>query len=212
MNKKQELINYWKNNYNFTDEELDVFNKIPRESFINEQLYHLAYEDAPLPSLRGKTISQPTTVMIMTHALNIKKGDKILEIGTGSGYQTSILALLAGDNGKVISTEIIPELVVYARANIKKLGITNVTILEEDGSRGIINEIFDKIIITAACKEFPDNLIEQLKVGGVIVGPVGDRNLQSMTIGMKDEFGNLHFIDLGNFLFSPLYGKYGFEI
>ena len=212
MNKKQELINYWRKNYNFTDEELEAFNKIPREDFVNQKLRDLAYEDSPLPSLRGKTVSQPTTVMIMTHALNVEKGDKILEIGTGSGYQASILSLLAGENGKVTSMEVIPELVFYARENIKKLGISNVIILEDDGSKGVFGEVFDKIIITAACKEFPDNLIEQLKVGGVIVGPIGDVNLQSMTIGMKDEFGNLHFIDLGSFLFSPLYGKYGFEV
>ena len=117
--------------------------------------------------------------MIMTHALELQKNEKVFEIGTGSGYQAAIIAKIIGAKGKVITTEVVPELVQFAKQNLKKSRIENVFLYEEDGSNGMPSEApFDKMIITAACKEFPKKLLEQLKPDGIIVGPVGNKHEQ----------------------------------
>lgn len=211
--KKELLVAYWRERYEFTEAELEAFKATKREEFIPTEFQSFAYQDTALPILRGKTISQPTTVMLMTHALELKQGENVFEVGTGSGYQTALLAKIVGVNGKVISCEVIPELVSYARENLKKAGITNASVFEEDGSKGFLSEApFDKIIITAASLEFPKQLIEQLNVGGIIVGPVGNKEEQEMVKGIKLNNGKLALEFLGQFLFSPLYGKYGFEV
>lgn len=211
--RKEQLIAYWQERFHFTEAEIEAFRTVKREDFIPKELHHLAYQDIPLPILRGKTISQPTTVMIMTHALEVQPGDKVFEVGTGSGYQTALLAKLVGAKGKVISCEVIPELVHFARENIRKADILNVTIYEDDGSKGSLNEApFDRIIITAASIEFPQELIAQLKESGSIVGPVGTKDEQEMVKGIKEKNQKLTLQFLGQFIFSPLYGKYGFEV
>lgn len=213
MIQKIDLLNFWKENFGFSAAELKAFREVNREDFIPEQLRDAAYHDVPLPLLRGKTISQPTTVMIMTHALELNKGEKVFEIGTGSGYQAAIIAKIIGPKGKVITTEVVPELVHFAKQNLRKAGITNVTVLEEDGSKGMPSEApFDKIIITAACREFPQELLNQLKPDGIIIGPVGNAQEQEMIRGRKDKNGHLELEFLGPFLFTPMYGKYGFEV
>lgn len=211
--QKTELIKFWKDNFNFRAMELDAFRDVNREHFIPENIKNAAYQDTPLPLLRGKTISQPTTVMIMTSALELEPGEKVFEIGTGSGYQAAIIAKIVGHRGKVITTEVVPELVSFARANLKKTEIDNVFVYEEDGSNGMADEApFDKIIITSACKEFPKPLLGQLKPNGIIVGPVGSQYEQEMIRGIKDKDGHLELEFLGPFLFTPMYGKYGFEV
>ena len=167
----------------------------------------------PLPLIRGKTISQPTTVMIMTHALELELGDKVFEVGSGSGYQAAIIGNMVGKSGKVITTEVVPELVQFARQNLKKAKAANVFVYEEDGSNGMQKEApFDKIILTSACRQFPKPLLEQLKPSGIIVGPVGSMQEQEMVRGTKDKSGHLELEFLGQFLFTPMYGKYGFEV
>ena len=185
---------------------------VNREDFVPQDLRNRAYEDNPLPLMRGKTISQPTTVMLMTHVLELKPNEKVFEIGTGSGYQAAIIAKIVEPKGKVTTTEIIPELVNLAKQNLAKANIRNVEVYEDDGSNGIPKQTFDKIIITAACREFPKPLLEQLKPGGIIVGPVGNRNEQEMVRGIKDKNNKLELGFLGPFLFTPMYGKYGFEV
>jgi len=212
MIQKTNLVDFWRENFRFEEIELKAFREVSRENFIPEQLKDAAYHDIPLPLLRGKTISQPTTVMIMTHALELKRGEKVFEIGTGSGYQAAIIAKIIGPKGKVITTEVVPELVHFAKQNLKKAGIKNIFVYEEDGSKGIPSEApFDKIIITAACKEFPKELLDQLKPNGVIIGPVGNAKEQEMVRGTKDSNGKLELEFFGPFLFTPMYGKYGFE-
>tara|TARA_Y100000310_G_scaffold273426_1_gene288885 strand:- start:984 stop:1643 length:660 start_codon:yes stop_codon:yes gene_type:complete len=211
--KKNQLINFWKRQFGFTDDELNSFKDIKRAEFVPSGVKQSAYEDRPLPLLRGKTVSQPTTVMIMTSLLELKKGEKVFEVGTGSGYQTAIISKVIGAKGKVVSTEVIPELIQFAKKNLESAKITNVLIHEDDGSKGNDeNAPYDKIIITAACKEFPKELLNQLKPGGIIVGPVGDKDQQEMIRGIKDENGKLQLDFVGQFLFSPMYGKYGFEV
>ena len=208
---KQELLEYWKENFNFTQEELKAFNEINREDFVIAEFEEVAYEDRPLPILRGKTISQPTTVMIMTHALELKPGDKVFEIGAGSGYQTALIAKLVGPTGKVVTTEVIPELFHFAKTNLSKANLSNIEIFEEDGSKGLLGP-FDKIIITAACNDFPEELLKELKPHGIIVAPVGNKDTQNMIRGIKKADNSLEVENLGSFLFSPLYGTYGFEV
>ena len=213
MTQKTALARFWKENFAFTERELKAFQEVKREDFVHESLANSAYDDVPLPLMRGKTISQPTTVMIMTHALELEPGNKVFEIGTGSGYQSAIIANIIGPKGKVITAEVVPELVHFAKQNLKKAGITNASVFEEDGSNGMPSEApFDRIIITAACREFPKPLLEQLKPEGIIVGPVGNENEQEMVRGIKDKKGNLELEFFGPFLFSPMYGKYGFEV
>lgn len=213
MYQKTDLLRFWKDHFRFREEELKAFNEIKREDFINGEFKNSAYQDTPLPLLRGKTISQPTTVMIMTHSLELKPGNKVFEVGTGSGYQAAIIAKIVCDNGKIITTEVVPELVQLAKKNLKMAGINNAFVYEEDGSNGMKEEApFDRIIITAACKEFPKPLIEQLKTGGIIVGPVGSETEQEMVKGVKDKKGKLELEFLGQFLFTPMYGKFGFEV
>ena len=213
MVQKAELLRFWRENFGFSETELNSFNKVSRENFIPKNIRNAAYEDMPLPLLRGKTISQPTTVMIMTHAIELKPGEKVFEVGTGSGYQAAIIAKIVGPKGKVITTEVVPELVQLARQNLNDAGIKNVVVLEEDGSNGMPSEApFDKIIITAACKEFPKLLMQQLRPEGIIVGPVGSQHEQEMVRGIKDKNGHLELEFLGPFLFTPMYGKYGFEV
>jgi protein-L-isoaspartate(D-aspartate) O-methyltransferase len=212
MNKNS-LIKHWKENYDFTDLELNAFEEIERELFVIQELEEVAYQDTPLPILRGKTISQPSTVMIMTHALELKKGERVFEVGTGSGYQTAIISRLVGSTGKIFTTEVIPELLNFAKNNLLNSNINNFEIFEEDGSKGLKQQAkFDKIIITAACNDFPEELIEQLRVGGIIVGPVGNKDEQKMIKAIKKDDNSLEYDVLGPFLFSPLYGKYGFEV
>src|SRR3989344_1807301 len=125
MDQKTELMDFWKRGLGLNESELKAFKDVDREDFVPQGIKDRAYEDIPLPILRGKTISQPSTVMMMTHALGLNPGEKVFEIGTGSGYQTAIIAKIIGENGIVITTEILPELVAFARENLKKAGIKN---------------------------------------------------------------------------------------
>jgi protein-L-isoaspartate(D-aspartate) O-methyltransferase len=210
MNQKEDLLNLWKEKYHFNSSELNAFKEINREIFVPKEIKHLAYQDTPLPILRGKTISQPTTVMIMTSALELKKSDRVFEVGTGSGYQTALLSKLVK---KVISTEVVPELLNFAKKNLESSKIKNVDLHEMDGARGFPKEApFDKIILTAACKDFPQEIIDELKINGIILAPIGNKEEQLMIKGIKNKDKELEYEILGPFLFSPLYGEYGFEV
>ena len=211
MPSKEQLMEHWTSSGIIKDRKvIDAFKKVPRELFVAEERKEEAYGDYPLPIGKGQTISQPTTVMIMTQALELKEGDKVLEVGSGSGYQAAIIANIVGGNGKVISTEIVDELVESAKSNIKKLKLKNVEIIKHDGSKGYDKEApYDKIIITAACPKIPRPLIKQLKEGGIIVAPVGDMNKQAMIKGRKIN-GKLFEVNLGDFMFVPLKGKHGY--
>lgn len=210
MTEKADLLEYWTGRHPFTSREIRAFRSVKRELFVIPELVKHAYDDMPLPTLRGKTISQPTTVMIMTHALDIKPGMTVFEVGSGSGYQAAILSKLVGKNGKVVSSEILPELVSFARSNLSRAGIKNVHVIEADGARGIPDEKFDRIILTAAAQKFPPALVSQLKEEGVIVGPLGTQEEQVVVRAVKKGL-HLEGRALGSFLFSPLTGKYGFE-
>jgi protein-L-isoaspartate(D-aspartate) O-methyltransferase len=207
--QKQILVNFWKDK-GIDNDVINAFLRVPREFFVSPELFKHAYEDLPLPTIRNQSLSQPTTVMIMTHALGVKEGHKVLEVGSGVGYQASILSRLVGD-GKVVSTETIPELVEIAKKNILQLGCSNTIILEKDGSRGVEQEApFDRVMITCACPKIPEPIVDQVKEGGIIVAPVGDKSSQTMVRATKvGKRLDLEF--LGTFAFVPMQGKYGFE-
>ena len=211
MPSKEQLVEHWISSGIIKDKKIiEAFRKVSRELFVAEERKEEAYGDYPLPIGKGQTISQPTTVMIMTQALELKEGDKVLEVGSGSGYQAAIIANIVGDNGRVISTEIVDELVESAKSNIKKLKLKNVEIIKHDGSKGYSKEApYDRIIITAACPKIPNPLIKQLKEGGIIVAPVGNMNEQEMIKGRKIK-GKLIKENLGDFMFVPLKGKHGY--
>ena len=211
MPSKEQLIEHWTSSGIVKDKKvIEAFRKVPRELFVAEERKEESYGDYPLPIGEGQTISQPTTVMIMTQALELKEGDKVLEVGSGSGYQAAIIANIVGDNGKVISTEIVDELVESAKSNIKKLKLKNVEIIKHDGSKGYDKEApYDKIIITAACPKIPKKVISQLKENGIIVAPVGNMNEQAMIKGRKIK-EELVEENLGNFMFVPLKGRHGY--
>lgn len=207
---KESLIGYWSNFGIVKNKKIiEAFKKVPREEFILRKYKKEAYADIALPIKAGQTISQPTTVVLMLDALNLKKGNKVLEVGTGSGYNAALISYIVGDKGFVYSTEIIKELVEFARTNLKKY--KNVKILKTDGSRGYKKEApFDRIILTAGCPEIPKILIGQLKDKGVIVAPVGDVNVQRL-VKCKKIKGKLVCEDLGDFMFVPLKGKFGWK-
>lgn len=189
----------------------DALRKYKREFFVPENLKYLAYKDFPISIGYNQTISQPSTVVIMTEALEVKKGEKVLEIGTGSGWQAAILSYLVCEKGFVYTIEIIHELVEFAKNNLKKLKIKNVEVFEGDGSLGLKEKApFDKIIVTAACPDIPKPLLEQLKIGGIMVIPVGNLYLQDMLV-IKKSKDKIEKKSIGSFMFVPLVGKYGFK-
>ncbi len=205
---KEVLISYWKDK--ISEPVLATFNAVKREDFVLPEMRIRAYEDVPLPILRQKTISQPSTVLIMTQALDLKPGQKVLEIGTGSGYQTAIIANLIKP-GTIVSTEVIPELVEFARNNLRKAGIDNTIVIEQDGSQGCEEEMpYDRIIFTAASPHLPLRLMNQLKTDGILLAPVGDLNSQQMMKLTKHK-NRIEQQSLGEFVFSPLVGKFGFD-
>jgi len=211
MPTKEELIEHWVSSGLVNDKKvIEAFKKVPRENFIKKEDLDEAYGDYPLPIGSGQTISQPTTVMVMTQALELKEGDKVLEVGSGSGYQAAIIANIIGEKGKVISTEIVDDLVKFAQDNITKLVIKNVKIIKYDGSKGYEKEApYDKIIVTAATPKIPKSLVNQLKENGIIVAPVGNMTEQIMVKARK-KHGKLEEEKLGHFMFVPMKGKYGY--
>ncbi|MBT6367581.1 protein-L-isoaspartate(D-aspartate) O-methyltransferase [Candidatus Woesearchaeota archaeon] len=212
MSTKENLIHFWKEK-NIVNNPLliDAFRSVPREIFIAPNLYHLAYVDKPLPTIRNQSISQPTTIMIMLEALEIEMGHNVFELGAGVGYRAALLSKVVGSEGKCTTTDIIPELIHATNKNLTTLGITNTDIIEMDGGEGHNeNAPYDRIIITAACPVIPQPLIDQLKEGGILIAPVGNLRGQTIVKGIKEN-GRLELDYLGQFAFVPLRGKYGFK-
>jgi len=205
--KLEELIFIMKKSGFLNDRKIELaIRKNPRHEFVPLSYKEEAYEDKPISIIKNQTISQPSVVSRMTEWLDIKEGQKILEIGTGSGWQTAILAYLVG-NGKIYSLERHVELAEFAKKNLDKLGISNVKVILKDGSFGLQEESpFDRIIITAACKKIPDTLIEQLSIGGLLIAPVGGYP-QSLVLLKKTNQGIFEIKNQPGYVFVPLLGK-----
>ncbi|MGJ0486462.1 MAG: protein-L-isoaspartate(D-aspartate) O-methyltransferase [Methylomicrobium sp.] len=154
-----------------SQEVMDAMGEVPREQFIEPDMESMAFDNGPLPIGYGQTISQPFIVALMTDLLDLKRTDKILEIGTGSGYQSAILSLLAG---QVYTIEVIENLSIEAQSRFKRLNYPNIHARTGNGYEGWPEQApYDGIIVTAAAPYIPDPLIEQLKAGGRLVIPVG---------------------------------------
>jgi protein-L-isoaspartate(D-aspartate) O-methyltransferase len=188
---------------------LAAFRKVPRHRFVPHDLQADAYADRPLPIGAGQTISQPYMVALMTSHLRLQGHERVLEIGTGSGYQTSILAELALE---VFSIERLPELLSSAKARLDAMGCLNVHLMVGDGSLGWPEEApFDAVIVAAAAPDVPDPLAEQLAEGGRMVLPIGGLHAQTL-VEMEKRQGSLQRVAIAECVFVPLVGEHGWRV
>ena len=198
-------------NEGITDQAVLVaMREVPREEFVPEEMQEFAYRNAPLPIGAGQTISQPYIVALMTAALELAPTDRVLEIGTGSGYAAAILSRLAKD---VYTVERLGELAGTAKSRLKRLGFNNVHVLHADGTRGWPEEApFDASVVTAGGPQVPPALLQQLRIGGRLVIPVGEEQHEQQLIRVvrrgKDDFETT---DLGGVVFVPLIGEAGWH-
>ena len=196
-------------------EVIEAFLKVPRELFVWPGMEAEAYWDTPLPlGDTGQTISAPHMVAIMLEELRVKRGMKVLEIGTGSGYNAALLAELVGPEGEVVTIERIPELVEFAKKNIEKAGYSSrVKIVQGDGTLGYpprsTEPIYDRIIVTAAAPRAPKYLLHQLKDEGILLAPIGPPGYQELTRITKRK-GEIREERLGGCVFVPLVGEDGY--
>jgi len=198
------LIDIMKNTGFLTDSRVEsAIRKVPRDNFVPDSLKNRAYENEPIHLMEKQTISQPSVVSRMTEWLDLKEGQKVLEIGSGSGWQSAILAKIVG-NGKIFTVERHSKLASFAKKNLEKLGIKNVKIILGDGRLGLAKESpFDRIMITAACREVPQALLDQLSLGGLLIAPVGE-NIQSLILLRKTPEGIVEIKSQKGYVFVPL--------
>ncbi len=200
---KQELLKRLKA-LGFSKHVLDAFSKVERKNFIPEKLENQAYEDTPLPIGHGQTISQPYTIAIMLSEIELKKGQKVLEIGSGSGYVLALISEIVGKKGKVCGVEIISELVAKSEEALALGDYENVEVYNRNGSGGLPEKAsFDRILISAACREIPKKLLNQLKEGGILLTPRGPRFEQTLVVikRKKDKFETIR--EIPGFIFVP---------
>lgn len=185
---------------------LEAMASVPRHRFVPEGLRHAAYADTPLPIGFGQTISQPLMVAIMLQAAELEWHERVLDIGTGSGYQAALLSRLVHE---VVTIEIVPELADQARSTLAGLGARNVTVIAGDGSLGWpASAPYNAILVAAGAPAVPEPLVEQLTDGGRLIIPVGGRHSQMLQRIVKTAEG-VHTEDLDLCAFVPLVGKYG---
>lgn len=191
--------------YALKDEIIEYFQSLDR-SFFMDQFKDMAMVDAAFPIGYGQTISQPSLVLAMTIQLDIEPSSRILEIGTGSGYQTALLAKFASE---VYTIERIQPLYERAMERLEELEFTNIRFKLDDGSYGWEEESpFDRIIVTASARQIPEELVEQLAVGGKMIIPVGGDDFQELLLITKDVMGDINIEHLTDVRFVRLVGKY----
>jgi protein-L-isoaspartate(D-aspartate) O-methyltransferase len=201
MNSNSEMVDYLIDvGALHSSDIIEAFRNVDRADFVHDRSVEDIYEDYPLGIGLGQTISQPRTVAMMLEMLSPKKGQKILDIGSGSGWTTALLAYIAGESGSVIGVERVAELVRFGRKNLEKYNFKNAKIMEAGDELGVEGEKFDRILVSAAAEKFPYELKNQLKVGGKIVIPV-QNSIYEMT---KDENGKLDGVEHYGFTFVPL--------
>lgn len=184
-----------------TDKIVQAFKKIDRVKFVKPEFEGRAYDDMPLPIHAGQTISQPTTVAFMLELLQPQPGEKIMDVGTGSGWTTALLAELVGPQGFVHGVEIMPDLIEFGRQNLNRFQIKNASIVPAQKILGIPEEApFDRILVSAYSREIPKELVEQLKIDGRMVIPINHSVVKiektSETEIEKDEYHGFVFVPL----------------
>ena len=201
--QKQHLYRYWKNSKFITSEPvLKAFLAVPRELIVDPSYLDQSYSDHPLPIGCEQTISQPTTVMLMLQMLKVVPGQRILEIGTGSGYNAALLAELSG---LVVTVERHKQLVKIAQGNLKQAGYEDVIVVNGDGKQGYASEgPYDRIMVTAAAHQVPQKLKDQLSIGGLLVAPIGATYRCEMLTVRKFSSDNFQTSYHGLFSFVPL--------
>lgn len=185
-----------------------AFMAVNREDFIPDDQKHMTYFDTALSIPAGQTISAPHMIAKILELAELKKGQKVLEVGTGSGYNAALLAEIVGQEN-IITIERHAKLVAFARENLKHAGYDNIKIIEGDGSNGYEEESpYDRIISTAAAPKIPYTWENQIKPGGLIVSPVGGRHFyQELAIARKSSEGKMHELHYGECIFVPLIGQ-----
>jgi len=206
--QRRELVNVIRKKGIKDEAVLNAIHAIPRHFFFDSALHSHAYEDKAFPIGEGQTISQPYTVAFQTELLAVRRGDKILEIGTGSGYQAAVLYLLEAE---VHTIEYQPKLFERTKRFLPRLGV-KVKFYQGDGSKGLPSKApYDKIIVTAGAPVVPNDLLKQLKIDGILVIPVGDRNTQKMMKLTKVSESKILQEEYDNFAFVPLLGSSGWK-
>ncbi len=192
---------------------INAFMRVPRHEFVTVKIRDCAYEDHPLPIGWDQTISAPSMVAVMMESLGLEAGQRVLEIGSGSGYNAALIAEVVGRKGEVISIERIRELALSAEKNLKQTGYGRVKIVVSDGSLGYeIGEPWDRILVTACAPEIPKPLVKHLKIGGKLGIPIGQHYMfQTWTIVEKWKNNEITTAEHGSCSFVPLVGKYGWE-
>ena len=191
------------------DKVLQAMARVPREIFVPEEIRSRAYDDTPLPIGQGQTISAPHMVAIMCDILDLQKGMNVLEVGGGSGYHAAIMAEIVGADGHVYSVERVPELVGRAMENLRLAGVSNVTVVEGDGSAGLPEHApYDRISVAATAPAVPEPLKDQLKAGGKLVIPVGSGYQELLLVTRKNGFVVEEKMGV---VFVPLIGEHGFK-
>jgi len=210
MVSNAELVNYLVESGWIRSERVKrAFLVVDRIFFVPEDARGYAYEDHPIPIGYGQTISAPSVVAFMLEELDVKEGGKVLEVGAGSGYNAALLSYLVGPKGRVISIDIVPELVQFAKKNLAKYGrAENVSLLFGDGSCGYEEEApYDRIIVTAGMPYIENHpLLKQLKPNGRAIAPVGGRFWQDLVLYSRGEYKKVLPV-----MFVPLIGKCGFS-
>ena len=197
---KEELIEKLTNE-GIRVEILKAIEKVDRKNFVSEKKLNEVYEDHPLSIGYGQTISQPYTVAFMLQELELKKGDKVLEIGTGSGWNAALISRLVGEEGKVYSVEIVQELAERAKEKLKNY--KNIVVLNADASHGLAEYApYSKIILTAAPKKIAEEFREQLAEGGILLAPVGEYTQKLIKLTKKNN--KFTETENGDFFFVPL--------
>jgi len=187
MNKSQ-LISHLKSK-GFPKTILNAFSKVKREEFVSKDLEKRAYEDRPLPIGCGATISQPYTIATMLNMLDLKSGQKVLELGSGCGYVLALISEIVGEKGEVYGIEIVSELAEKSKENVRNYN--NIKVYNKDGKKGLREAApFDRILISAASERPPKKVLSQLKDKGVLVGPFGNKESQALVALQrnKDDF------------------------
>jgi protein-L-isoaspartate(D-aspartate) O-methyltransferase len=194
-------------------EVVKAFRKVPRHEFVPESIREHSYADQPLSIGYGQTISAPSMIAIMMESLDLNLGQRVLEIGSGSGYNAALIAEIVGRKGEVVTVERIFELAKFAETNLKKTGYGWVQVVTGDGTCGYERGApWDRILVTACAPELPKPLIAQLKIGGKLGAPVGQHYmLQTWIVAEKQDEKKLKIQEYGGCSFVPLVGRYGWK-
>lgn len=196
-----------------SSEVVEAFRNVPREKFVPSRVREEAYADHPLSIGEGQTISAPSMIAIMLEVLDAEMGQRILEVGTGSGYNAALLDEIVGSEGKIYTIERLERIARTGRENLRRTGHGEVEVVIGDGTKGYDEGApWDRILVTACSPQVPDPLIDQLKVGGKVVAPVGSHFMsQTLTVVEKTGSAETEIHEYGTCAFVPLVGEYGWQ-